>query len=88
MLRRLQTFYNVAGRIIDDRQRISMLIGGSYLKTFNGDVMQRTSHTGSRFRAEQKTMDFNVSKFQAIACMTVSVGVSIGMIFWSVKAFV
>lgn len=61
---------------------------GNYLKTFNENIMHRTSHTSSRFRAEQKAMGFNVSKLQAVACLAVSVGVSIGMIVWGVKAFV
>jgi len=41
----------------------------------------------AKLRAERKSMGFNINKFQAFACVAVSIAVSIGLILWGVKTF-
>jgi hypothetical protein len=41
--------------------------------------MHKTTHPSTKFRAERKARGFTVNKLQAVACLVVSVAVSVGI---------
>ncbi|MDB5841021.1 MAG: hypothetical protein JWQ23_2973 [Herminiimonas sp.] len=50
--------------------------------------MHASSHKGTKFRLQRKTLGFNFNKLQAVACLASCAVLSIGLIAWGAKAFI